>query len=141
MTRPRTRARQAALQVLFEVSQTDHDPLHVLESAMVASDLADDSGDLANEVVSGVLAHRAQIDAIIEKAAPSWPVDQMAVTDRIALEIGIYESWLGKRTPIEIAINEAVELAKTFGGEHSASFVNGVLRTTAERVAAGSLTV
>ena len=62
----------------------------------------------------------------------AWPIEQVASTDRVALEIGVFELCIGEDVPSEVAVNEAVELAKTFGGENSAGFVNGVLRTVAE---------
>lgn len=83
------------------------------------------------EIVSGVVKHRAQIDQIIEKAAPDWPLDQIATVDRNVLRLGLYELIFGDRAdvPAKVAINEAIELAKTFGGENSGRFVNGVLGT------------
>lgn len=106
--------------------------------------LAEDEGlsrqgiEFANSLVSGVLNNKDEIDSIIELAAPAWPIEQVAVTDRVALEMGVYEVSLSRETPVEVAINEAVELAKIFGGENSAGFVNGVLRTISERAAAHS---
>ena len=78
-----------------------------------------------------MVKHRAQIDKIIEKAAPDWPIDQIATVDRNVLRLGLYELIFGDRddVPAKVAINEAIELAKTFGGENSGRFVNGVLGT------------
>ncbi|HNZ55173.1 MAG TPA: transcription antitermination factor NusB [Candidatus Paceibacterota bacterium] len=83
------------------------------------------------EIASGVIKHRAQIDKIIEKAAPDWPLEQIATVDRNVLRLGLYELIFGDRddVPAKVAINEAIELAKTFGGENSGRFVNGVLGT------------
>jgi len=83
------------------------------------------------EVVRGVVAHQEKIDLIIGKAAPDWPLEQIAVVDRNVLRLGLYELIFGDRTdvPAKVAINEAIELAKTFGGESSGRFVNGVLGT------------
>ena len=83
------------------------------------------------EIVRGVVAHQDQIDLIIGKAAPDWPIDQIAVVDRNVLRLGLYELIFGDRSdvPAKVAINEAIELAKTFGGESSGRFVNGVLGT------------
>lgn len=82
-------------------------------------------------IVSGVLTHRGNIDTIIEKAAPEWPIGQVAIVDRNILRIGLFELLFGnhKEVPPKVAINEAIELAKTFGGENSGRFVNGVLGT------------
>ena len=76
-----------------------------------------------------VLAKRVMIDEVIEKAAPDWPIDKISVVDRNILRIGLTELLFGDRTqvPPKVAINEAIELAKTFGGENSGKFVNGVL--------------
>ncbi len=80
-------------------------------------------------LVAGVIAQKSKLDSIIEKAAPDWPVEQIAIVDRNILRIGLYELLFGDRrdVPARVAINEAIELAKTFGGENSGRFVNGVL--------------
>lgn len=82
-----------------------------------------------NSLVDEVLKKRVKIDEIIEKAAPDWPIDKISVVDRNILRIGLSELLFGDRTqvPPKVAINEAIELAKTFGGENSGKFVNGVL--------------
>jgi N utilization substance protein B len=83
------------------------------------------------QLVNSVVKHLSEIDEIIEKAAPEWPIDQIAIVDRNVLRIGLYELIYGKReeVPPKVAINEAIELAKNFGGESSGKFVNGVLGT------------
>ena len=82
-------------------------------------------------LVNGTLKHRGKIDPLIEKCAPEWPLDQVTVVDRNILRLGIFELLHGNydEVPPKVAINEAIELAKTFGGESSARFVNGVLGT------------
>ena len=87
--------------------------------------------DFIHQLVDGTIKHVDQIDKIIEKAAPQWPLNQVAVVDRNVLRIGLYELLFGKRdeVPPKVAINEAIELAKSFGGETSGKFVNGVLGT------------
>jgi transcription antitermination protein NusB len=79
------------------------------------------------DLIEGVLADQDQIDGIIGPAAPEWPVDQIAKIDKVILRIGVYELMLKREVPPKVAINEAVELAKAFGGENSSKFVNGVL--------------
>jgi len=81
--------------------------------------------------VNGVIAKIEEIDKIIEKAAPQWPLEQIAMVDRAVLRLGIYELLFGNRdeVPPKVAINESIELAKTFGGNASGKFVNGVLGT------------
>ncbi len=81
------------------------------------------------DLVNGVKQNQVEIDALIEKTAPEWPLDQITVTDRNILRIGICEMQFSKEVPPKVAINEAVELGKTFGGESSGKFVNGVLGT------------
>lgn len=84
-----------------------------------------------HDLVNGVMAHLKEIDAIIEKAAPQWPLNQIALVDRNVLRLGIYELLFGSRdeVPPKVAINESIELAKTFGGDSSGKFINGVLGT------------
>ena len=83
------------------------------------------------KLVDGVMEHLKELDLIIEKAAPQWPLDQVAIVDRNVLRLGLYELLFGNRdeVPPKVAINESIELAKSFGGESSGKFVNGVLGT------------
>jgi N utilization substance protein B len=81
------------------------------------------------DLVDGVRTNMKEIDAVIEKTAPEWPISQITVIDRNILRLGIFELSYGKEVPPKVAINEAVELGKTFGGESSGKFVNGVLGT------------
>lgn len=86
---------------------------------------------LAWQVITGVVKHLFSIDKIIEKAAPEWPINQITIVDRNILRIGLYELLYANKeeVPSKVAINEAIELAKSFGGESSCKFVNGVLGT------------
>lgn len=88
-----------------------------------------DDHAFAKELLHGVVEHLADIDAVLGETAPEWPVDQIGTVDRSVLRLGIYELQFLKQVPPKVAINEAVELAKTFGGETSGKFVNGVLGT------------
>jgi N utilization substance protein B len=83
------------------------------------------------QLTTGVVEKIKQLDQIIEKAAPEWPIDQITIIDRNVLRIGLYELLYSKKeeVPPKVAINEAIELAKTFGGESSGKFINGVLGT------------
>ncbi len=83
------------------------------------------------QIVNGAVEHSEKIDKIIEKSAPEWPMDQITIVDRNILRIGLYELLYANReeVPPKVAINEAIEMAKTFGGESSGKFVNGVLGT------------
>lgn len=87
--------------------------------------------DFVWEIINGVVKHLKDIDNIIVKAAPEWPLDQITIVDRNVLRIGIYELLYANKeeVPPKVAINEAIELAKSFGGESSGKFINGVLGT------------
>lgn len=99
-----------------------------------ASGLEDTS--FVHSLINGVIAHIDQLDQIIEKAAPQWPLEQIAIVDRNVLRLGLYELLYGNReeVPPKVAINEAIELAKSFGGESSGRFVNGVLGTVYKEI-------
>jgi len=88
------------------------------------------------QIVKGTVSHLPEIDKIIEKAAPEWPLDQITIIDRNVLRIGLYELLFGNKeeVPPKVAINEAIELAKTFGGESSGKFINGVLGTVYKEI-------
>ena len=81
------------------------------------------------QLVNGVAKHQPEIDDIIRPVAPEWPIEQIARIDRIVLRIGVYELTIAEDVPPKVAINEAVELAKAFGGDNSSKFINGVLGT------------
>lgn len=85
--------------------------------------------EFIEDLVKGVDAKVSELDAILQPVAPEWPIDQIARMDRIVLRIGAYELLFGKNVPPKVVINEAVELAKAFGGENSSKFINGVLGT------------
>lgn len=87
--------------------------------------------DFIDNLTEGVLKHQENIDKIIEKSAPEWPLEQITIVDRNVLRIGIYELLFGNKeeVPPKVAINEAIELAKSYGGESSGRFINGVLGT------------
>ena len=89
------------------------------------------------QLVTGTVQHINEINKIIEKAAPEWPLDQITIVDRNVLRIGLFELVFGNKdeVPPKVAINEAIELAKTFGGESSGKFINGVLGTVYKNLA------
>jgi len=88
------------------------------------------------QLITGVVERLSQIDKIIEKAAPEWPIEQITIVDRNVLRIGLYELLYENKeeVPQKVAINEAIELAKTFGGENSGKFINGVLGTVYKEI-------
>ncbi|GAB4568029.1 MAG: transcription antitermination factor NusB [Anaerolineae bacterium] len=123
----RRRARAAVLQALFEIDLTRHDPKDVLAERLEHTALPPDAQEFAHRLLDGVLLNRANLDQVIARFAPEWPVEQIAVIDRNILRIALYELVAGEDIPVKVAINEAVELAKRFGSESSPRFVNGVL--------------
>jgi N utilization substance protein B len=125
----RHRARIVALQALFEVDIAHHDPDTVLQQRLAYKPLPEAGRDFARNLVQGVLEHQAELDALIRDSAPEWPLDQVAVIDRNILRMAIFEFVVEGNTPVKVAINEAVELAKLFGSDSSGRFVNGVLGT------------
>jgi len=125
----RHRARILALQALFEVDIAHHDPDTVLQHHLAHRPLPEAGRDFARNLVQGVLEHQAELDGIIQENAPEWPLDQVATIDRNILRMAVFELAIEGSTPVKVAINEAVELAKLFGSDSSGRFVNGVLGT------------
>ncbi len=123
----RRRARRIALQAIYEVDSAGHEPEKILERLLEESALDEENALFAQELVQGVIQNRVRIDDIIRRFAPAWPLEQMAPVDRNILRLAIFEIVLNNRVSVKVAINEAVELAKTFGSDNSAKFVNGVL--------------
>ena len=127
MTGPRRKARAIALQALYEVDTTRHEADKVLDRLLVEGNLSEDNNAFVRQMVGQVMQHRGEIDQNIQKFAPSWPVEQLSVIDRNILRLAISEILFDNIVTVKVAINEAVELAKKFGGESSSRFVNGVL--------------
>ena len=123
----RTVAMQSLYEWDFNGSKADLDVVTRRNVNNFAPGLSDT--EFIFDLVNGVREHQPEIDALIEKTAPEWPIDQTTVIDRNILRIGIYELQYAKAVPPKAAINEAVELGKTFGGESSGKFVTGVLGT------------
>lgn len=130
----RRRARMVALQALYEVDSVNHDPAAVLEQRMIAHPLPPEGVAFAQSLLNGVLTYRSRLDKMIQTYAPEWPLEQMSLIDRNILRIAIYEFAINGETPVKVAINEAVELAKIFGSDSSRRFVNGVLGTLATQL-------
>ena len=121
------RGRELALQTLYEHDLTGHDWRDVLSRRAEETQAPGEARTLAEEWVEGTLACQGELDAFISVRAPLWPVGQLAAIDRAILRLGLYELREGSPTPPLAAINEAVELAKAYGGENSGRFVNGLL--------------
>ena len=130
--KPRTRARSLALQVLYEVDIANHLPGDVFKARLDESPLSADLSEFARKIIFGVLPLTQNLDSLIAKYAPEWPLDQIAAIDRNILRIALWELAASNETPIKVAINEAVELAKSYGSDSAPRFVNGVLGSLAE---------
>ncbi|MBK6791182.1 MAG: transcription antitermination factor NusB [Anaerolineales bacterium] len=130
--KPRTRARALALQVLYETDLSAHLPGEVLKTRLEETTLPPDLAEFARGIIFGVLPMREHLDGVIAKYAPEWPLDQIAAIDRNILRMACWEFAISRDTPVKVAINEAVELAKLFGSDSTARFVNGVLGTLVE---------
>ncbi|MBI5958411.1 MAG: transcription antitermination factor NusB [Chloroflexi bacterium] len=129
----RRQARILALQALYEIDCTDHRVGEVLTQRLESDSVREDTRILTMRLVQGVLKYRARLDVLIHRYAPEWPLDQIAIVDRNILRIAIYELGREEAIPVKVAINEAIELAKTFGTESTPRFVNGVLGTLSSR--------
>lgn len=124
----RRKARVAVLQALYEADVAHHGAGEALDRRLGEQTLPEPVELFARKLLTGVLRHRTELNALIMRHAPEWPLDQMAVIDRNLLRIALYE--LGDptlQTPVKVAINEAVEIAKLFGSDSSPRFINGVL--------------
>jgi N utilization substance protein B len=126
-TNPRRKSRIVAMQALYEADVSPHDARTALAHRAVEASLTEDQLTFARELVDGVIEHREAIDDVIAQAATQWPVDQLSAIDRNILRLAIREILMNNGAPIRAAINEAVELAKAYGSDSSARFVNGVL--------------
>ena len=131
--KPRTKARSIALQVLYETDIVAHRPGDALLARQDEAQLNDQLNQFTHDIVFGVYPIREKLDQFIAEHAPEWPIDQVAIVDRNILRIALWELVVYDQTPIKVAINEAIELAKTFGSDSAPRFVNGVLGSLAGR--------
>ncbi len=127
-------SRSVAMQTLYEWDFSGREPEKLKEIA--DRNIKEFGAGLENDefvwqLINGVIEHMPQLDEIITKSAPQWPIEQITIIDRNVLRLGLLELLFSKReeVPPKVAINEAIELGKTFGGESSGKFVNGVLGT------------
>jgi N utilization substance protein B len=130
--KPRTRARSLALQALYEVDLSNHPAGEVFKSRLEETSLPQELSEFARQIIFGVLAITRDLDLLIARYAPEWPLDQIAAIDRNILRIAFWEFAVYRETPIKVAINEAVELAKQYGSDSAPRFVNGVLGALAD---------
>jgi len=125
--------RSIVLQSLYEwdFSKRKEDLSEIVERNLKEFAPGFDEPDFIWRLVTGVIKNIKELDAIIVKAAPEWPLEQIAIVDRNALRIGLYELIYAdpEEVPPKVAINEAIEIAKNYGGPNSGKFINGVLGT------------
>lgn len=138
MADTRRKARIAALQALYELDCTRHKVEETSARLRARETLAQEALGFSEELVKGVLQHKSELDALIRKFARAFPVEQMSVIDRNILRLAIFEILFSDKAPLKAAINEAIELAKTFGSESSSRLVNGVLGVVAGEREKGS---
>lgn len=129
----RTRARSVALQVLYEIDIAGHPPGSAIEERAKEENLDEHQAEFARQIVLGVVPLSSTLDEFIAAHAPEWPLDQVAIVDRNILRIALWEFAVYGKTPLKVAINEAVELAKVYGSDSTPRFVNGVLGSLANR--------
>ena len=127
MAGTRRKARIAALQALYELDCTKHKAEEALARLRAGEKLPQEALSFSDELVKGVLQNKSRLDDLIKKFAPAFPPEQMSVIDRNILRLAIFEVLFSDKTPTKVAINEAVELAKEFGGDSSPRLINGVL--------------
>ena len=130
----RHQARELALKVLFQLEGTGDEVDDVLSYHASENGAGEEIANFARQLVDGVIANQVKLDSILSEASEHWKLDQMAKVDRIILRIAVYEIAIDRRVPTKAAINESIELAKTFSGDEAGRFVNGILG----RVAAGT---
>jgi N utilization substance protein B len=131
--KPRTKARSVALQALYEIDMAEHSIGTVLETRFADADLDTRLEDFASQIVRGVVPLRELLDKFISEHAPEWPIDQVSIIDRNLLRIALWEFAVHNETPVKVAINETIEMAKIFGSDSTPRFVNGVLGSLAAR--------
>jgi N utilization substance protein B len=132
MVAKKTKSRMAALQALYELDLADHPLGTALEARAEDLELDEAQYDFALKLTQGVQKTTVQLDELISRHAPEWPLDQVAVIDRNILRLALWEIAFYRETPLRVVINEAVELAKTYGTDSSSRFVNGVLGSLVE---------
>ena len=130
----RHQARELALKVLFQLESSDDDPDEVIRYHAAEGAATSDVAHFATQLVRGVIANREKLDGILSATSEHWKLEQMAKVDRIVLRIAVYEITIDRNVPTKAAINESIELAKTFSGEEAGRFVNGILGRVAASV-------
>jgi N utilization substance protein B len=131
----RTKARGIALQALYEIDMTGHAPGQTILERLEAEQIETSLAEFVRQIVAGVMPITVELDNFIAQHAPDWPLDQVAIIDRNIIRIALWEFAVAGCTPVKVAINEAIELAKMYGSDSTPRFVNGVLGSLATRQA------
>jgi N utilization substance protein B len=134
----RRKARHQALHILYQSEITEESPSRILAEGTYNEEDGEPS-EFCRQVLLGVEAHMARIDAVIEEISENWSLSRMPLVDRNILRVAVFEILYLDDVPDSVAINEAVEMAKVYGGEDSSKFVNGILGRLAEVSAAGGM--
>ena len=120
--------------MLFQLESSGDDPEEVLSYHAAEGAATPDVAKFALQLIRGVIANRERLDAILSETSEHWKLEQMAKVDRIILRIAVYEIAIDRHVPTKVAINESIELAKTFSGDEAGRFVNGILGRVAASV-------
>lgn len=123
----RRRARETALMVIFQMDLVGMEEKQALDFVLAEFPLDAGGVEYAQGLIQGVWEYRETLDALIQRESAEWKVNRMAVVDRNILRLATYEMYILNNVPDRVAINEAVELSKRFGGPDSAKFINGIL--------------
>jgi N utilization substance protein B len=135
----RHRARQYAVQVLFQLDVTGEDPGDALAGFWESRDPVPAVRSFTEELVCGSWEQREHLDSVLEESAANWKVSRMAMVDRNVLRLALYELLHGQGTPSPVVLDEAIELGKQFGNADSGPFINGILDAVRRRLDDGSL--
>jgi N utilization substance protein B len=127
MAGTRREARIIIFQALYEIDSSGHNADDVVNHLLTDKELSEQNNTFIRQQVSGVINNKQKLDENIKRFAPTWPVNQLPIVERNILRLAIFELLIDNKVPISVSINEAVELAKKFGSDSSARFVNGVL--------------
>ena len=132
----RRKARNIALQVLYEIDASGHDPQKAFGKMIDQIQLHRSVMEFASTLTYGVIENRKKIDKIIQSYAYAWPISQIGYVDRNILRIAIFELLYHEETPSKVVVNEAIEISKVFGSDNSSKFVNGVLGSVLQLLSA-----
>lgn len=134
----RRKARHQALHILYQREITEDPPSRILAEGTFNEEDGEPS-EFCRQILLGVETHQARIDAIIEEISENWSLSRMPLVDRNILRLAVFEILYLDEVPDSVSINEAVEMAKVYGGDDSSKFVNGILGRLAEVSAAGGM--